>query len=326
MHTCLMILSLIGDLNRFEAIKIWAKASEKKLKEAGLTFNFRLFKNPDGEVRDACVELKIDALQMLRKRNTDSEDDFVELKNHINMLLKQWGLTLDDFKMSRIDYCHNCFVADPKDRAVIFKVLNKLPSRMMYMHRKNYYEDSIYAKSKSKNLNVYDKESERKTKLYWAKRFDDDPTPFFTKSHEKGVIRLEIQLKKEHIHYQQRKHFSRSPDAWLSRERERMYINKLQKVIPSGDFYSLDRIDEILQKSDLSKAIRTHIIEYLDCVDTFDMAVAAQKYSYNSVRRYLKELDRLGIFPVPIPDDCGIDYLPSPLWADWDKVPSTVIV
>ena len=43
-----------------------------------------------------------------------------------------------------------------------------------------------------------------------------------------------------------------------------------------------------------------------------NMDVAKTKLSYNTYRRYLNLLGDLGINPITIPDDCGLQYIKSP--------------
>ena len=90
------------------------------------------------------------------------------------------------------------------------------------------------------------------------------------------------------------------------------YLEKLYGMFPKGDFFTLEQAESLIVSSKYSKTIKNNLIKFIRIIAKSNMDVAKTKLSYNTYRRYLNLLGDLGINPITIPDDCGLQYIKSP--------------
>lgn len=209
--------------------------------------------------------------------------------------------------VSRVDYCYNCRIEDEKIRQTLFDALQKCPTKAIYTVRGVNYATSIYSRSKSKVVNVYDKTAERE-----AKYRSTGSRMALPQSYEQDIVRMELQVKSEHLKYMARRGFARTVTNWINVDTEARYLEKLYGMFPKGDFFTLEQAESLIVSSKYSKTIKNNLIKFIRIIVKSNMDVAKTTLSYNTYRRYLNLLGDLGINPITIPDDCGLQYIKSP--------------
>ena len=260
----------------------------------------------DGEVLSYLYTIKVDALKFFRTENTSSQQ-FRVIIRLLDQLLGYGNFSVDDMTVSRVDYCYNIRIEDEDTRLILFDLLQKCPTRAIYTVRDVKYKTSIYSRSKSKTVNVYDKNTERSVKFFVSGNSKN-----LAKNFERDIVRMELQIKKGHLKYMAKQGVARSAKNWINAETERHYLQKMYGMFPKGDFYALDAAEHIVSYSNLTKTTKRHLIDFLREIAQNDMDTAKRKICYNTYRRYLNILADLGVNPITIPRDCGLSYIQSP--------------
>lgn len=263
--------------------------------------------NPNDKAIAYIYQIKVDALKLFRTTNT-SAAHYNELKKILNMELSLFGFDVDDFAITRVDYCNNIVVKDKKERELLFKLLQSCPTHAAYTVREDQYESSLYSKSKSRTLNIYDKERERRDKM----RIRHDHQ-FYPKVYELNVIRIEHQVKKDHIKYKRRNGIPSNYDYWINAETEQAYMAQIHKMIPVGDFYSESIIKNFIQTDvTLNGKKRSNLLAFCDTVANGGMDAAKKHWCYNTYNSYLSYFADNNLSPIPIPDEWGIEHIRNP--------------
>ena len=274
---------------------------------SGITLWFHpLTKDDDGDVLSLLCSIKVDALKYFRVENTTATH-IQTLLCHLDKLLSYGGFTLDDMTVSRVDYCYNCRIKDAKVRQTLFDMLQKCPTKAIYTMRGVKYATSIYSRSKSKVVNVYDKTAEREAKHRSTGSRMDLP-----QSYEQDIVRMELQAKTEHLKYMARRGVARTVANWINADTEARYLEKLYGMFPKGDFFTLGQAESLIASSKHGKTTKNHLIKFLRIIAKEDMDATKAQLSYNTYHRYLTLLGELGVNPITIPDGCGIPYIKSP--------------
>ena len=305
MHTILLtrIFQAASDeLQRFNQVQ-----SHLRDFHSGITLWYHpLTTTDDGDVLSLLCSIKVDALKYFQIENTTAAH-IQTLFCHLDKLLSYGGFTLADMTVSRVDYCYNCRIKDAKVRQILFNLVQKCPTKAIYTMRGVKYETSIYSRSKSKVVNVYDKTAEREAKYRSTGSRMDLP-----QSYEQDIVRMELQVKTEHLKYMARRGFARTVPNWINADTEARYLEKLYGMFPRGDFYTLEQAEALISSSKHSKTTKNHLIKFLRIIAKEDMDTAKSQLSYNTYQRYLNLLSDLGVNPITIPDNCGIQSIKSP--------------
>lgn len=260
----------------------------------------------NGEVLSYLYTIKVDVLKFFKAENTSSQQIRVIIRL-LDQLLGYGNFSLNDMTVSRVDYCYNSRIEDEDTRLILFDLLQKCPTKAIYTVRGVKYKTSIYSRSKSKVINVYDKNAERAVKFFVSGNSDN-----LVKNYERDMIRMELQVKKGHLKYMAKQGIVRSVKNWINAETERHYLQKLYSMFPKGDFYTLDEAEHRVSSASLTKTIKRHLIDFLREIARSDMDTAKNKICYNTYRRYLRILADLGVNPITIPQNCGLSYIQSP--------------
>jgi hypothetical protein len=139
-----------------------------------------------------------------------------------------------------------------------------------------------------------------------------DPS-FAPRLYEHNVIRMEMQVKKEHIKYKRRLGIESTYDTWINYKMEREYLQQLYKMIPKGDFFKkTEVIARIDNDTAIGSTLKNHLREFIEIVHTGGLDAAKEKYSNNTYHHYLDYFAEIGMSPITIPDDKGIDFIKSP--------------
>lgn len=259
-----------------------------------------------GTVLSFLCSIKIDVLKFFQTENSSAQH--IRLLRHLlKHLLAYGGYTLDDMVVSRIDYCYNIRIADDHIREVLFCLLQKCPTKAIYTTRGINYATSIYSRSKSKVINVYDKTAERTAKYLTTGSCNDLP-----QAYEQDIVRMELQIKADHLKYMARRGVRRSAKNWLHMGMECYYLAKLYGMFPRGNFYALGQAEKIIDSSEYRTKMKERLKGFIGSIADKDMDAARGQISHNTYRRYLDMLSAIGVNPITIPDDCDISYIQSP--------------
>lgn len=250
--------------------------------------------------------IKIDILKFYQTENASAQN-IRELLHLLEHLLAYGGYTLDDMVVSRIDYCYNIRIKDDHTRTLLFRLLQKCPTKAIYTMRGINYATSIYSRSKSKVINVYDKNAERTAKYLSTGDCSNLP-----QAYEQDMVRMELQIKADHLKYMARRGIRRSIKNWLHMGMEYYYLNKLYGMFPRGNFYVLAQAENMIDSSAYKPKMKERLKDFIRIIADKDMDAARAQVSYNTYRRYLDMLSMIGVHPITIPADCGIPYIQSP--------------
>ena len=131
-------------------------------------------------------------------------------------------------------------------------------SLLIYTVRGVNYATSIYSRSKSKVVNVYDKTAERE-----AKYRSTGSRMALPQSYEQDIVRMELQVKTEHLKYMARRGFARTVTNWINVDTEARYLEKLYGMFPKGDFFTLEQAESLIVSSKYSKTIKNNLIKFI---------------------------------------------------------------
>ena len=248
------------------------------------------------------ITLKLDAHRITQKVNVNAQD-LIQIKAIVEQFLNQERLGIDDFTMNRIDYDFNIRFPSIEAMKQIIRLLHKTPLQACHAKRSGNYKTSLYHGSGSKVIQVYPKDIERMSK--------NSPI----ESYEYHILRQEVQVKREHIRQMQRTHdIPRTWDAWVSMERQSEYLAATKPLIPIGDYYSLESARQMVDASAMKEREKIFMKEMLGIISETDMETAKSKLSLNTYKKYLNKLETIGINPITIPEDMGLDFIPFPLF------------
>lgn len=305
MHTVLLTRIIPADddeLSRFSLVKKHIAYLRKGIK----LWIHPLLQTDEGEVLSFLISIKIDVLKFFRAENSSAQHIRILLRL-LKHLLAYGGYTLDDMVVSRIDYCYNIRIEDNRTREVLFNLLQKCPTKAIYTMRGINYATSIYSRSKSKVINVYDKTAERTAKYLTTGSCSDLP-----QAYEQDIVRMELQIKADHLKYMTRRGVRRSVKNWLHMGMEYYYLAKLYGMFPKGNFYTLIQAERIIDSSVYKAKMQERLKRFIHIIADKDMDAARAQVSYNTYHRYLDMLSAIGVNPITIPNDCDISYIQSP--------------
>lgn len=262
-----------------------------------------VFKNQDtGQTVVYQLLIHIDCLKIVQKGNIE-QSDIPIIKQTVEDFLIGSSLSLDEFSVARIDYCYNAVVTD-EERKWLLPELQKLPRRRDYQERVHDYKTSVYYQSKSRVTQFYDKEAER---LHKGKRCED---------YEISVLRLESQIKHEHIKYKKRRKKDYIPnrwDNWVNWDMQRTYLMRsLNNVIYTGDYHTLDSASAIIKQNIPRPSKQNNLIEFLQEIHELGWDKASVKRCYNTNRCYAKELTEMNINPILLPNNSPFQVIKNP--------------
>jgi hypothetical protein len=225
--------------------------------------------------------------------------------------------SLDDFKLSRIDFTANLDVGKENVKAYI-KIMHKLGKAKGYSIKfKPDYEGSEIDKELSFDLagntndlefSIYDKEAQLKNceKNNKAKKAE-------------GILRVEVRLRKRKAikrilgDFADGDCFSTSQEIdILAKESEKIFIVNTAQIIPFGDHYRLRKAEEIVKASDYNKRPKEKMLRLL-------RLVPEKKSLYNAIKelntRNIDELmllfAKLDVSPITISKREDADHLKS---------------
>lgn len=263
----------------------------------------RIFSGIEIQLRIDCVDFFGDA--------ASSPAQIAAIRKAITDILAPMHLSVPDMKVKSIDFCKNFYVEDPNLRELLlelwdkthewFKRAKRIPAELCGTKNKLYWDCN-----NSYNVQLYDKETELRDK-------GED-----IESYECGLMRLEYQIREDHIDYWAKNGRPSDFDTWADWYLRARYLAETEMLFFNGDFYSLPRV-----KTKLNKAVRAGTIKpviadriYQFMVDTSRHGIdyAFSQTSQPTAQKYIDILSRLRINPIPIPRNRGVSFLENPLW------------
>jgi len=265
----------------------------------------------------------------------------------------------NSYSMSRSDYCANFDLEELKilctsgQKMKLIK-MGDIPAhyaeRTEYSsvsHRRKADKDSFYLESDSVTINCYDKREQLK---------NDPDHPCQNIEDAKNIIRFEIQCKNRKLHAiaknrmgvatdvepsaltvsneQEMDEFYRDiitslktalpVDAFLSDAISCEIIDKyFRKIVRSGDYYTLAKARQIIESLECHSKKKEKLINALEQTSKYRGIYKAKLGLMGKdlldYKQQINDLDIIGINPVTIPREWGIEHIPNLLNTYYDK-------
>ena len=233
MHTLLLVFSLrFGMADFADRMRRLCWVLERGLPSApGITVSM-VYHKPKKSIffQGADIRVFVDCLNHLNKTNM-APSDIPIIRAAILDVIAPLGISMEELALERIDYCQNVVVMDPKERRLAMRLWHKTSrhflkaERMDPKHSEN--ENRLYYKCRDDfyRVQLYNKQTEREDKGLAAE------------SYELGVLRLEYQLRRDHLLYHwQRYGTPCSFDAWADWSLRATYLKQTERLFSVGTF------------------------------------------------------------------------------------------
>jgi len=110
----------------------------------------------------------VDCLAILQKVNVETKADIKKIKDAVNKFLFSTGTSIDNYKVCRVDFCHNVVIDDNKQRQCLFEMLNKMRIDTNYLRpprnqakMTTSYQMGVLRYNSCRSFQYYDKNRER---------------------------------------------------------------------------------------------------------------------------------------------------------------------
>ncbi|MFS0594420.1 hypothetical protein AB1L05_22870 [Cytobacillus horneckiae] len=285
-------------------------------------------------VSDECyrIYLRVEPQSLIIGRRTidvfDCSSGAVEsLRKALDEVIEGLSSTLpqsDQWFVSRIDFTKN-LTSEYVRECVALAKKGKDPYRFKDTIDKS---GSSYRKSKSVILNYYDKLD------HITKKVDNFSFDKHLLEEAHNIYRIEVQC----LNHNKLKHIREKFDLprkcnlydYLRADiAEWAFFSYYDKVIGRGDYYSLTQVLKKIESTGWSPTKKKNIKNWLKLVTQAKGMTNAKKQfvdgttlgrtqtvvqgCLNTFRSYEKACKEIGINPVTIPRDWGIDYIPNPI-------------
>ena len=292
----------------------YTKSIDEVLQEIGNNHNVVINIKRDVIHNTYVLYLFVDVIKALNKADI-TEEDCSEIQSIIESIETQLSLESESgFVLNRIDYRKDVVIQDEECRLFMFHLYNKLAKKYAHLKKCNRkkkedediaeeaYATTLYFNSKSVQIIVYDKETER------------NQNGEQVEAYEKDVLRFEVRLCNAHLKYNKyQKDMDRCIDTYFKQEVYNQYMSKyLRKVFGWGDYYNIREVRKMLKKDTITtkdnEQIEAFLIEVskrgLEDVIGYrpEKKVSSKKvYSRYQINKYLKILKELNINHILIP-------------------------
>lgn len=248
--------------------------------------------------------------------------DIVTIANKFNEIIKRLDTDLPDFyywTLKRIDYATYINTQYVKEYIELFQRGDKPSNYFKEQYdvnskRRKQKKGSFYLNSKSVGINFYDKEKERKDN---KEKYNVSDQDIF---NSKNILRIEVQLNKSKTDYLKYKYKFETKELhnYLTLEESRkQIIYYYEKCIKQGDYYRLDKAKKLVDNhKELTTRTKNNLKNILDLINKCRSIYKAKKEfigTKETFNNYLKQLDKLCINPVTIPERWGIPKLDNPI-------------
>jgi hypothetical protein len=242
--------------------------------------------------------------------------------------------SFEDYRLNRVDYCINFYINELVNGCTSEQIINlirrsNVPHQFAEWteydaksHRTKSKRNSFYLKNSSVNINCYDKHSQLLERSYKNEESGYTPIPSTTLDSANGIIRFEVQCKYHKTHTMTHKaiiagnHDKNTYKILLSPEYcWEVICNYYNKIIGRGNWYTLSRATKLVESYNFNRQKEKRLIDALQFVNQCrGIAKAKEAYSgddLKSFKRTLKDLSSIGINPVTIPKEWGINEIPN---------------
>lgn len=230
-------------------------------------------------------------LDTITPKISDSTKFIEKLKSIIEEVIT---LRTYELNLCRIDYHIDLKLSSEEEVKEVFYLLQKHPTKYKYMKQKEVYKSSIHLSTKcgSYNINFYDKYKQLQ-EVYGIKdeRF-------------RNVVRFELQVKSRKLkRLEKEQHIQRNIKNYFSKPlMEQLYFTTLQDYFYKGDYVTLSKGIEIINKSNYTQTIKLNLIRFIKSINLIGITYAKKGFSYNVVNNYINLLNQLGINPICLSD------------------------
>jgi hypothetical protein len=242
--------------------------------------------------------------------------------------------SFEDYSLTRVDYCINFYINELVKGCTSEQIMNLIQrSNIPYKfkqwteydkkaHRSKSKCNSFYLKNSSVNINCYDKHSQLLERSFKNEEKGYTPVPSTTLDSANGIIRFEIQCKyhktytMSHAPAIEGNHDKNPYETLLSPEYcWDVICNYYNKIIGRGNWYTLSRAVKSVESNNFNRQKEKRLIDALQLVNQC-RSVAKAKEAYRSdelesFKRTLIDISHLGINPVTIPKEWGINEIPN---------------
>ena len=277
------------------------------------------------------VTLAMNPLNMIKPSNIYRIDLFRCSKKNVRLLSKRFRSiisnllgyeygSLSGWKARRVDYTANLGFNTEEEKKAFYKIVHKssLYSRTSRKYIKDIdLEDQSAAEgNKGYKTLFYDKSEEIE------EHFKDGSRKNALLKRSRYTIRMEHQCFYNELNKIRDRHQFRNKSI-VRYLREDIAVEFLteryRKMVGEGDFYSLDSAVRKIESSSLTKLRKRRVVKFLHEVndDNGTMKKAkrniSRRFSVSTFRSRKKDLASIGINPVLLDEESGLDYIESPL-------------
>lgn len=271
------------------------------------------------------MDVKVNPRRMFHKEDHPfvyiaGKTDLIACYEQLDWLLKEAKITeigCDAFYIQRADYCVNIDLEDQKRVKAYMRLMKKgaypyKSERMMEYSekgkRKIPTKDSFTVYTKNFEFSIYDK--------YVQLSKEADKYPEEEIQETEGMIRIELRVKRQKIHYDEKKTGCNSTLEFLFSADEIAEDNiprYLVKAYGSGKFVKLEKAKEIVEASDCKKKSKNKMVEILEKVSRGNLQEVKDSYG-EDFSKYIKKFNELGISPITIEKRSPFPELENPLY------------
>lgn len=248
-----------------------------------------------------------------------SEEDIRLSGERIQSFLDETGITEIDkssFYICRIDYCVNIDLQTNYAANEYMRLMRKgrypyRTNRMLEysMSRKRYVPtpNAFTLYSDTCEFSIYNK----KVQLEDAGKYTEEEI-----QKAEGMIRIEYRAKRRKVRYEERKSDCESGLELLEftpEIAEKNISRYLKLAYGSGRFVKYAEAKCMIEESGFQRKTKKVLIDILKIVSRYDLQTA-QLYYGKDFGKHMKQFNKLGISPITIERDAGIEEFPNPLY------------
>ena len=224
---------------------------------------------------------------------------------------------LSEWYIKRIDYTYDIVIPDndedgQSNKVALYVALLRKARRPAQFEDTGDNAGSLHTKSKSTTINFYDKQYQVECKLAHLSSYNR------LHKEAENIIRIEIECYDSKLDTIKKKHHL--PDTkvgtMLRQELSRQTIlYYYYTVVGYGDYYSLPEASKMVQEAHgIRKDKAERFMLFLEMVSTCDnLNDAMEKLPRSTYNDRINTCKQLGINPITIPEQIGINQLVNPL-------------
>lgn len=206
-------------------------------------------------------------------------------------------IDFENLNLSRIDYKKD-IVTDYID--IYIDILKKLDYKYRKKKKKT-YETSVHYKGGSYNLNLYNKEQERR---------DKDELSELDKYLK--TLRLEIQIKRPYLKACIKKYglLIELKNFFDDCMRLILFEQLLEPLVYRGDYFTMEESEKMLKEKYTLNMVNK-LINFQKSIYNSDVSTVKKSCNRNTFRSYKKKLEEVGINPIILGESVEVKKLPN---------------